>query len=282
MQLMLLLCHFCRLNQRFPKSSYYDYRLRRDRIDSERLKLRARVTEVFKASRCSAGSRTIRDILNQQNVSIGRYKVSRLMAEASLVSKQPGKHRYKVADAERLDIPNHLDRQFTVAKPNQVWCGDITYVWAGKRWAYLATVMDLYARRIIGWAISGSPDTELVLQALDHAYEQRGKPENLMFHSDQGCQYSSKRYRQQLWRYQITQSMSRRGNCWDNAPMERLFRSLKTEWVPPLGYASLAHAKRDIGQYLMNHYNWCRPHTKNNGLPPAVAENQLNLLSGNT
>jgi putative transposase len=264
------------------KSSYYDYRLRRDRIDSERLKLRARVTEVFKASRCAAGSRTIKTMLNQQDVRIGRYKVSRLMAEAGLVSKQPGKHRYKVADTERLNIPNRLDRQFTVAKPNQAWCGDITYIWAGNRWAYLATVMDLYARRIVGWAISGSPDTELVMQALDHAYEQRGKPKNLMFHSDQGCQYSSKRYRQQLWRYRITQSMSRRGNCWDNAPMERLFRSLKTEWVPPLGYTSLAQAKRDIGQYLMDHYNWCRPHTHNDGLPPAITENQLNLLSGST
>jgi putative transposase len=266
-----------------PKSSYYEYRLRRDKIDAERVKLRAQVRQVFKASRCAAGSRTIKDALNQQGTDIGRYKVRRLMAEAGLVSKQPGKHRYKVADAERVDIPNRLDRQFAVAEPNRVWCGDITYIWAGNRWAYLATVLDLYARRIVGWAISDNPDTDLTIRALDHAYEQRGKPSNLMFHSDQGCQYSSKRYRQQLWRYQITQSMSRRGNCWDNAPMERLFRSLKTEWVPPLGYASLEQARRDIGQYLMNHYNWCRPHSNNDsGRPPAVAEDRLKLLSGKT
>jgi putative transposase len=266
-----------------PKSSYYEYRLRRDKIDAERLRLRALVTQVFRASRCAAGSRTIKDALNQQGTHIGRYKVRRLMAEAALVSKQPGKHRYKVAEAERVDIPNRLDRQFAVTDPNQVWCGDITYIWAGNRWAYLAAVLDLCARRIVGWAISDNPDTDLTIRALDHAYEQRGKPRNLMFHSDQGCQYSSKRYRQQLWRYQITQSMSRRGNCWDNAPMERLFRSLKTEWIPPLGYASLEQAKRDIGQYLMNHYNWCRPHSNNDsGWPPAVAEDRLKLLSGNT
>lgn len=109
---------------------------------------------------------------------------------------------------------------------------------------------------------------------------QRGRPQGVLFHSDQGGQYASRLFRQRLWRYQMQQSMSRRGNCWDNAPMARLFRSLKTEWVPSLGYASALEAQRDISHYLMHRYNWLRPHQFNEGLPPAVAEKQLNFLSG--
>ena len=114
------------------------------------------------------------------------------------------------------------------------------------------------------------------------AYATRGKPKGVLFHSDQGSQYSSRKFRQRLWRYRITQSMSRRGNCWDNAPMERLFRSLKTEWIPSTGYISLKEARRDISYYLMNYYNYQRPHQYNDGIPPAVAEEQTKLLSGNS
>ncbi|MEZ8087938.1 cache domain-containing protein [Vibrio sp. 1S139] len=124
------------------------------------------------------------------------------------------------------------------------------------------------------------PDTELVSKALEMAWEQRGCPKNVMFHSDQGCQYSSRKYRQRLWRYRITQSMSRRGNCWDNAPMERLFRSLKTEWIPATGYLTQAQAKKDISHYLMSYYNRQRPHQANDGLSPVSAENRLKSVSG--
>ncbi len=125
-----------------------------------------------------------------------------------------------------------LRREFNVNRPNEVWCGDVTYIWTGRRWAYLAIVMDLYARKPVGWAMSLSPNSQLTGQAISMAYEQRGRPSNVMFHSDQGCHYTSTYFRQLLWRYQIKQSMSRRGNCWDNAPMERFFRGLKSEWIP--------------------------------------------------
>ena len=211
---------------------------------------------------------------------IGRYKVRRLMKEANLTCKQPGHHAYKTATVERPDIPNRLARAFDVNRPNTVWCGDITYIWAGSRWCYLATVIELYSRRVIGWSISERPDADLVVKALNMAYEQRGHPSGVMFHSDQGCQYGSRKFRQRLWRYRMTQSMSRRGNCWDNAPMERLFRSLKSEWIPATGYLSMSEAMRDISYYLMTYYNWQRPHQHNDGLPPAIAENRFNLLSG--
>jgi len=167
-------------------------------------------------------------MMREEGTVIGRFKVSRLMEELGLVCKQTGSHAYKQATVERGDIPNHLNREFTVAAQNQVWCGDITYIWAQGRWYYLAVVLDLFARRAVGWAFSLRPDADLVVHALEMAYEQRGRPLGLLFHSDQGSQYASRKFRQRLWRYRIQQSMSRRGNCWDNSPMERLFRNFKT------------------------------------------------------
>ena len=254
------------------RSGYYTYCQKEKSIDSERLELRAKVSECHRVSRGAAGSRSIVAMMALQGIKIGRFKVRRLMLEAQLMSKQPGRHKYKVALDERLDIANKLDRCFKPHYANTVWCGDITYIWAGSRWIYLAVIIDLYARRVVGWSLSDKPTATLVIKALEHAYQQRGKPEGLLFHSDQGSQYSSLRFRQQLWRYQIRQSMSRRGNCWDNAPMERVFRSLKTEWVPATGYISFNHAKLDIGRYLMGYYNYQRPHSFNLGLPPALAE----------
>lgn len=244
--------------------------------------LRSRVHELFVESRSSAGSRSIMGMMREDGMTIGRFKVSRLMMELGLICKQPGGHAYKRATVERIDIPNGLNRQFMVDAPNQVWCGDITYIWAQGSWHYLAAVLDLYTRRVVGWAFSTRPDADLVVQALEMAFEQRGRPQGVMFHSDQGGQYASRKFRQRLWRYRIGQSMSRRGNCWDNAPMERLFRSLKSEWVPNTGYLTTQQAHRDISYYLMHRYNWIRPHQFNDGLAPAVAEEKLNSVSGNT
>lgn len=151
------------------------------------------------------------------------------MQSLDLISTQQKRHRYRIAEKESVIAPNHLAREFTVDKPNQVWCGDVTYVWIGSGWLYLAAVIDLYKRRVVGWACSDSLDSALTAKALQMAYESRGRPQGAMFHSDQGCHYTSKRFRQQLWRYQMKQSMSRCGNCWDNSPMERFFRSNKTE-----------------------------------------------------
>ncbi|WP_319089740.1 IS3 family transposase [Pseudomonas aeruginosa] len=258
------------------RSCYYVHRLRRRRVDARRVALRSQVNQLFSQSRGSAGSRSILGMLREEGVTIGRFRVRRLMRELGLVSKQPGSHAYKQATVERPDIPNRLNREFATEHPNQVWCGDITYVWAQGRWHYLAAVLDLHTRRVIGWAFSAKPDAELVIKALDMAYEQRGKPQQVLFHSDQGSQYASRLFRQRLWRYRMQQSMSRRGNCWDNSPMERLFRSLKSEWVPSTGYLTAQEAQRDISHYLMHRYNWIRPHQFNDG----VAEEKLNPLSG--
>ena len=255
-----------------PRSSYI-YRIKqRNKIDSKREDLKQKVIDIHEDSRQAAGSRTIAGQLNHDGESIGRYKVSSLMQEMGIKSKQPSKPKYKNTGGESKVAPNLLKRKFSVEQVNQVWCGDVTYIWAGDKWLYLAVVMDLFARRIVGWACSDSPDSNLTCAALRMAYESRGKPKNVMFHSDQGCHYTSLKFRQSLWQYQIKQSMSRRGNCWDNAPMERFFRSFKTEWMPKHGYASYREAEQDTLSYILRHYNIKRGHSYNNYLSPDAAE----------
>lgn len=263
-----------------PKSCFYAHRNAKAKIDVVKIEQLALVKKYFNESRQSAGARTIKSRLNEDGYIVGCYKVNKLMSEANLISKQPGPHNYKVSKKEHFELPNLLGRQFNCMEENQVWCGDITYIWAGSQWIYLAVVMDLYSRKIVGWALSKSPDADLVVKALDHAHQQRGNPEGVMFHSDQGCQYTSLKFRQAIWRFRMSHSMSRRGNCWDNAPMERFFRSLKTEWVPPMGYTNFAEAKKDLGSYIMIYYNQLRPHSSNDALSPMRFEEKRKDVSG--
>ncbi|MEH6628771.1 MAG: IS3 family transposase [Motiliproteus sp.] len=256
------------------RSSYKYWRQRPKTDKPKRRRLKVMVSAAHRLSGGSAGARSVASIVSQQGEPLSRYVAGRLMKELKLVSNQRPKHAYKRETAAHPAIPNSLSREFNVSKPNQVWCGDITYIWTGKRWAYLAVVLDLFARKPVGWAMSLSPDSELTSKALTMAFESRGQPQGVMFHSDQGCQYTSLRFRQHLWRYQIEQSMSRRGNCWDNAPMERFFRSLKSEWVPETGYQSFSEAKHAVTNYIVGYYSQIRPHQHNDTLPPNVAEKQ--------
>jgi putative transposase len=194
--------------------------------------------------------------------SLSEHYPVREIQEAGVTSKQSRKHRYKMAEGESRIALNLLDR------------GDVTYLWAGTQWLYLAVVMDRYARRVIGWAMSMSPDSRLTTPALRMAYEARNKPKEVMFHSDQGCHYTSLAFRQTLWRYHIKQSMSRRGNCWDNAPTERFFRSLKSEWIPSYGYQHIQAATADVLRYVSHYYNPVQLHSYNGYKTPAAMERQ--------
>ena len=256
-----------------PRSSYHYHLNARDIVDFDYALLCNKVVDIYRNSRCSAGARTIAGQLNQQDESVGRYKAGSLMKSLGLVSTQFRKHRYKIAKNESVIAPNLLKRQFNVEKINQVWCGDVTYIWTSTGWLYLAVVMDLYARKIVGWACSTNPNTDLTCAALRYAFESRGRPNNVLFHSDQGCHYTSLQYRQMLFRYQIKQSMSRRANCWDNAVMERFFRSFKTEWMPKFGYDNYQDAEQDILHYILKHYNTQRGHSYNNYMSPTATEN---------
>ena len=253
--------------------SSYQYQVKvAQKPNLERDKLRDKVVDIHSKSRGAAGSRTISAKLKEQGLSVGRFKTARLMAEANIESKQPGKkHRYKVADKVSSIAENHLQRAFDVEEKNRVWCGDVTYVWSGTKWLYLALVIDLFSRRIVGWACSESPDTELTMKAFLVAYEARGRPQNVLFHSDQGCHYTSFAYQNMLRRCGSIQSMSRRGNCWDNIIIERTFRTFKTEWMPKEKYGSYPEAESDIYQFI-RYYNYERNHSYNNYVTPAAAE----------
>jgi len=263
-----LLCHVFGVH----RSSFKYWRCRPAEPDAERVQLRSLVRELHSASHGSAGTRSIAAMATLSGRRMGRWLVRRLMKEAGLVSCQQPKHRYKRGGQEHVAIPNALDRQFAVAEPNKIWCGDVTYIWSGKRWAYLAVVLDLFSRKPIGWAMSFSPDSKLTMKALEMAWETRGRPSGVMFHSDQGSHYTSTEFRQLLWKCRIKQSMSRRGNCWDNSPMERFFRSLKNEWVPVTGYINFSEAARAITDYIVGYYSSLRPHEYNGGLPPNESE----------
>ena len=221
-------------------------------------------------------------MLKLQGISIGRFKVRRIMRQLGLISRQKHNHRYQLSFSELPALANQLNRNFSPEKPNKVWTSDITYIWTGRQWSYLAIILDLFTRRIIGHAFSNRADSSLVLLALEMAWQNRHPPKYCVFHSDQGSQYTSQQLRNYLKQHHMVQSMSRRGNCWDNAPTERVFRSLKTERVPKSGYRNIDEAKADITDYLMNYYNYRRPHSYNQGLPPAINENRLLSMSENT
>ncbi|EPY5524852.1 IS3 family transposase [Klebsiella aerogenes] len=261
---VVTLCHVFGVH----RSSYKYWVKSLEKPDGKRAVLRSQVLELHNISHGSAGARSIAIMATLRGFRMGRWLAGRLMKELGLVSCQQPTHRYKRGGHEHIAIPNHLERQFAVTEPNQVWCGDVTYIWTGRRWAYLAVVLDLFARKPVGWAMSFSPDSKLTIKALEMAWETRGKPAGVMFHSDQGSHYTSRQFRQLLWRYRIRQSMSRRGNCWDNSPMERFFRSLKNEWVPVTGYINFSEAAHAITNYIVGYYSSLRPHDYNGGLPP--------------
>ena len=246
------------------RSSYKYWKTRPKAIPEPEAQVRALVREAHNASNGSAGARTITGIVTNAGVSLSRYRATEIMKVLGLVSLQLPKHKYRNQALEHVEIPNHLERQFAVTAPNQVWAGSL--------WAYLAVVLDLFARKPVGWAISFSPDSPLTSKALKMAYESRGRLRWVMFHSDKGTHYTSRKHRQTLWWHRIKQSLSQKGNCWDNSPVERFFRSLKTEWVPSCGYRSLTEAWQSMVGYIISYYSQIRPHQYNGGLTPNESE----------
>ncbi|MCK5190084.1 MAG: IS3 family transposase, partial [Methylococcales bacterium] len=165
--------------------------------------------------------------------------------------------------------------------PNQVWAGDITYLKTGEGWMYLAIVMDLFSRRIVGWSISKRMTTDLICKAMIMAYNLRQPPKGLVFHSDRGSQYTSKRYRKLLAKYGVRASMGDVGACWDNAVVERFFGSLKHDWIFKIAQPTREHMKKDVTAY-MRYYNLERLHTTNGDQSPINYENSLKKVSGRT
>jgi putative transposase len=253
------------------RSSYYAWRKRKGVVNRKRARLRALIVSCHKASKGAAGARSLAGELQNKGHQVGRYMARSLMRETGIESCQRRPHKYRSSGVEALVAPHVLKRKFDVEAPNTVWCGDVTYIRAGTRWLYFAAVLDLFTRRIVGWSFSMTSDTSLTCEALRMAAELREHPKGVLFHSDQGCQYTSHKFRNELLAQGFKQSMSRKGECWDNAPMERFFGSLKSEWVPKKGYASAHEARVDVQRYVTR-YNNTRPHSYNGYRSPVVAE----------
>lgn len=261
--------HVCRLLG-IPRSSYYFKRPPKPARRVER-QLGQQIRKLHHEHRGALGSRGFVKALNTKGVEVGRQRMRGLMKRLELVKRRPRYGHYRRATKPANIAPNVLDRRFNPSRPNTFWAGDITYIRVGGSWLYLAIVMDLYSRRVVGWAFSRTADTELSLRALQLGVGIRKPPTGLVFHSDQGCQYTADRFVKYLADHGIVQSMSRRGNCWDNAVVERYFRSLKHDWSPEDGYSNHFEAERDVMDFIA-HYNHRRCHTASNNLPPAVFE----------
>jgi transposase InsO family protein len=198
------------------------------------------------------------------------------MQEAQLVCKTKRRFRATTNSKHNLPIaPNQLARQFEVNQPNQVYVGDITYIHTQEGWLYLAVVIDLYSRHIVGWSMAERMKTKLVNNALIMAIWKRKPAKGLLWHTDRGSQYASDSHRKLLKQHGIQQSMSRKGNCWDNAVSESFFHTLKTECVNHENYATRDAAKKSIFDYIEVFYNRQRLHSNNGYLSPVEFEIQL-------
>lgn len=200
--------------------------------------------------------------LQRRGEPVVRSQARRLMREAGAEARQRRRWRATTDSDHGYPVaPDRLQRCFLVSAPNRFWVADITAVWTLEGWLYLAAVLDLYDRQVVGWAMAGHLRTELVLATMEMAVGRRRPPPGLVHHSDRGSQYASRVYRKTLEQPQMEASMSRKGNCWDNAVMERFFGSLKSEWLADQRYLTRDQARQDIVQYIEMEYNSNRLHS---------------------
>ncbi len=259
---------------RVSRSGFYESRRQRQRpsiVCAVAVKLKA----IFSATDDCYGSRRLLKALRTSGVSIGRFKVRRLMKENGLRAVWKRKFVHTTDSNHNLPVAqNLLNRQFNPERINHSWVADITYIRTGSGWLYLAAVMDLCSRKIVGWAMAPHMRSELVYSAMQMAIAQRQPGPGLIAHSDRGSQYASLSYRQLLTKHAMRCSMSRKGNCWDNAVMERFFLNLKMERVWRGNYANHAEATKDITDYIVRFYNDERLHSTLGYLPPNGYEQQ--------
>ena len=240
--------------------------------DNERLTGQIRMSFI-ESDRTYGSPRVWRD-LREWGEACSENRVARLMQAAGLQAR-PRRRRPPQDPNTRSEhhiAPNVLNRQFGAAAPNQSWVADFTYVWTGEGWLYLAVVLDLYSRRVVGWSMNARMTAQLVMDALLMAVWRRGQPKTLLHHSDQGSQYTSEDFQRLLSDNGITCSMSRRGDCWDNAAMESFFATLKTERIRRRIYLTRDEARADIFDYIERFYNPRRRHSTLGQLSPAQFE----------
>ena len=259
---ILTLC----LHLEVSASGYYDWCKRRlcpgVRAVEDQV-LAREIDQIHARSRKTYGAPRIEKELRKQGRRHGRNRVARLMKEQDLCGRQKARYRVQTTDSnhDQPVAPNRLAQAPKATAPNQLWVADITYIETQQGWLYLAAILDLYSRRIVGWAMSPNIDTALVLKALGMALLHRQPPQDLLFHSDRGVQYASAEYRQALAQAGLVASMSRKGNCYDNASIESFWSTLKLELVYRRTFSSRAQAQSEIFDYVETFYNRQRSHS---------------------
>jgi putative transposase len=238
--------------------------------------LDAQVAAIHASSKRSYGRPRVVRALHKQGVQVGHERVRNSMKRQHLRPVYRRPYRVTTDSAHQKPIaPNVLNRRFDGWQVNQAWVADITYIATAEGWLYLACIMDLASRKIVGWSMSERMKADLVCQALKSAYWRRKPPAGLIMHSDRGSQYAGETHRQLIKDYRMIQSMSRRGNCWDNAAMESFFKTLKVERVHLLRYDTRALAKLDIVDWIEGFYNQQRIHSSIDYQTPVDAESSL-------
>jgi putative transposase len=259
-------------------SGFYEWRTRGPSVRARaNAQLSARIRESFEQSEHTYGSPRVWRDLKDWGECCGKNRVARLMRQARLRAR----HKRRCAPRDRHTrvehsiAPNLLQRQFKASAVNQKWVADFTYVWTGRGWLFVAAVMDLYSRRIVGWSMHQSMTAQLVIDALMMALWRRGQPSPLLHHSDQGSQYTSDDFQRLLAQQGISCSMSRRGDCWDNAVMESFFSTMKTERINRRHYLTPDEARADIFDYIERFYNARRRHSTIGYVSPMQFEQRL-------
>jgi transposase InsO family protein len=274
---VLLLCELFEVSP----SGYYDWQKRRvqpGKRAKENQTLANEIKTIHSQSRKTYGSPRIMAQLRKAGLKHGRNRIARLMKELNLCGRQKRRYRVRTTDSnhDHPIAPNLLAQTPKASQPNQIWVADITYIKTKEGWLFLAAILDLYSRKIVGWNMSPWLDTQLILKALQMALLNRQPPANLLFHSDRGVQYASGDYRQALARAGLVPSMSRRGNCYDNAAMESFWSTLKLELVYRTEFATHQHARAALFDYIESFYNRQRSHSALNFLSPVDFESQNN------
>jgi len=261
------------------RSAYYAWKRRPESVTEQRnRKLLDEIKQIWERSRRLYGSPRITSDLHDQGILCGHNRVARLMKQYNIQAKT--KRRFKVTTRSDDKLPvaaNIVQRQFYSDLPDRIWLSDITYIRTLQGWLYLAAILDVYSRQIVGWSMDAYLGDQLVLQALRQAVGRRQSTSGLIFHSDRGSQYASNSVRTLLEEQKFIQSMSGKGNCYDNAMMESFFATLKTELVQFETYRTRAEAKQSIFEYIEVYYNRFRKHSALGYRSPAQFEQQLNL-----
>lgn len=270
---ILMLCEVLQVSP----SGFYDWDRRRLTPGPRALEdqvLAREIVAIHTSSRQTYGTPRIVQALLSCGRRHGRNRVARIMKSKGLCGRQKGRYRVRTTDSnhDHPIAPNRLAEAPATSAPNQIWVADITYIPTREGWLFLAGVLDLHSRKIVGWAMSDSIDSKLVLCALDMAVLHRNPSKGLLFHSDQGVQYAAGNFRAALATAGLIPSMSRRGNCYDNASMESFWSTLKIELVYRRDFSTHRQAKTEIFDYIEAFYNRNRIHTSLHGLSPASFE----------